>query len=94
MVRGDAFTYQPPAAVDWLLCDIICEPARTLALVERWMAQGWCRRLVATLKFKGQSGYPILPEARRRLAALGWAHIRLKHLSHHHNEVALLASRE
>lgn len=94
VVRGDAFAYRPPAPVDWLLCDVICAPARTLATVERWMTEGWCRFLVATLKFKGDGGYAILPEAHRRLTALGWRHVRLKHLYRHHNEVAILATRQ
>jgi 23S rRNA (cytidine2498-2'-O)-methyltransferase len=93
VVRGDAFAYHPPAPVDWLLCDVICAPARTLATVEQWMTEGWCRSLVATLKFKGHADYALLPEARRRLTTLGWRHIRMKHLYRHHNEVAILATR-
>jgi 23S rRNA (cytidine2498-2'-O)-methyltransferase len=91
-LRGDAFRYQPPEPVDWLLCDIICEPARTIELLERWMAGRWARRVVATLKFKGTAQYPLLAEARRRLGALGWPTLRLKHLYRHHNEVAVLAA--
>jgi 23S rRNA (cytidine2498-2'-O)-methyltransferase len=90
-VIGDAFRYRPPAPVDWLLCDVICEPARTIDLVARWMERGWCRRVVATLKFKGKDGYGMLPAARARLAAAGWPFLRLKHLHRHHNEVAVLA---
>jgi 23S rRNA (cytidine2498-2'-O)-methyltransferase len=91
MVVGDAFRYQPPAPVDWLLCDVICEPPRTFALVERWLERGWARRVVATVKFKGPSGYGVLGPARQRLAALAPTFLRLKHLYRHHNEVAILA---
>ena len=45
MIVGNAFTYAPPAAVDWLLCDVICEPPRTIELVDRWMREGRCRRV-------------------------------------------------
>jgi 23S rRNA (cytidine2498-2'-O)-methyltransferase len=90
MVRGDAFRYQPPAPVDWLLCDVICEPARTFSLVESWLQKGWARKVVATVKFKGPAGYAVLPAALQRLAALGPRFLRAKHLYRHHNEVAIL----
>jgi 23S rRNA (cytidine2498-2'-O)-methyltransferase len=92
-LRGDAFSYAPPAPVDWLLCDVIAEPARTVDLVQRWMAEGRCRRLVATLKFKGR-GYAMLGAAAARLGEVGWPHLRVKHLFHHHNEVSVMASAE
>lgn len=93
MVVGNALAYQPPKPADWLLCDVICEPARTFDLVHRWMMNGWCRHVVASVKFKGATGYGILDPARQRLAALGWRFLRLKHLANHHNEVVILASR-
>jgi 23S rRNA (cytidine2498-2'-O)-methyltransferase len=93
MVLGNAFTYEPPAAVDWLLCDVICDPARTFELAARWMANGWCRRVVATVKFKGAGGYAALAPARVRLEALGWSFLRIKHMQNHHNEAVILASR-
>lgn len=91
-VTGDAFAFRPRAPVDFLLCDVICDPARTLGLVERWMTKGWARAVVATLKFKGAS-YAAVADARARLGAAGWPFLRLKHLAHHHNEVAILARR-
>ena len=30
---GDAFRFQPPRPVDWLLCDVIAAPERTAALL-------------------------------------------------------------
>jgi len=93
MVIGNAFTYRPPAPVDWLLCDVICEPARTIDLIERWMAAGLCHRVVATVKFKGRGDYRVLAGVGERLAAQGWPFVRIKHLRRHHNEVAILASR-
>jgi 23S rRNA (cytidine2498-2'-O)-methyltransferase len=92
-LQGNAFTYQPASPADWLLCDVICEPLRTVELVDRWVGQGWCRAVVATLKFKGASGYGLLEAAILRLAAHGWGHVRLKHLFRHHNEVVIMLLR-
>jgi hypothetical protein len=93
MVQGNAFTYEPPRPVDWLLCDVICVPPRTVELVDRWMTRGWCRAVVATVKFKGSASYGLLGPARLRLAAHGWRYLRFKHLFRHHNEVAILLLR-
>jgi 23S rRNA (cytidine2498-2'-O)-methyltransferase len=93
MILGSAFDYRPAAPVDWLLCDVICEPPRTFDLVDRWMKDGLCRRVVATVKFKGKDGYDVLAAARVRLAAHGWPFLRIKHLERHHNEAVILAAR-
>jgi 23S rRNA (cytidine2498-2'-O)-methyltransferase len=93
-IIGDAFTYRPLEPVDWLLCDVICRPERTIELAESWMRQGWCRRLVATMKFTGTAEYAAIDRARQRLGAIGWGFLRLKHLANHHNEVAILARRD
>ena len=92
-IIGDAFGYRPPQPVDWLLCDVICRPERTIELAETWMRQGLCRRLVATLKFTGTGDYAVIERARQRLGAVGWRFVRMKHLANHHNEVAILARR-
>lgn len=56
-LRVDGFRYRPPRAVEWLVCDMAAQPMRVARLGARWMAQGWCRRAVLTLK---------LPMKRRR----------------------------
>jgi FtsJ-like methyltransferase len=97
MITGNAFNYEPPAhelPVDWLLSDVICEPARMLALLDRWLSRAWCRRLVATVKFKGQSGYNILTEVRAALARANCPRVRIKHLHHNKNEVTVMAVTE
>jgi 23S rRNA (cytidine2498-2'-O)-methyltransferase len=91
---GDAFSYRPTNPVDWLLCDVICRPERTVELCEDWMRTRRCRRLIATIKLKGRTDDAQIPHLRARLTAVGWPTVRLKHLSHHHNELAILALRD
>lgn len=88
---GNAFTFEPPKPVDWLLCDVVCEPARTLALIARWLDQRWCRQLVVTVKFKGRDGYGVLAEVTPLFARAGWRFARIKQLLHNKNEVTVLA---
>ena len=93
-MAGNAFTYAPPARADWLLSDIVCEPARALELVGRWIERDLCRKLVVTVKFKGRESYGMLVEARALLERAGWARARIKHLQHNKNEVTIMAARE
>jgi len=90
MIIGNAFTYTPPAPVDWLLCDVVCEPPRSLALVETWLTRGLCRNLVVTVKFKGRAGYGVLDALPPLFARLGPAFARVKQLVHNKNEVTVM----
>jgi 23S rRNA (cytidine2498-2'-O)-methyltransferase len=93
-IQGNAFTYEPSPAqipVDWLLSDVICEPPRALAQIRRWLLMGWCRRLVMTIKFKGQTGYGMLDDVRATLREAGCPAWRIKHLHHNKNEVTVMA---
>jgi len=92
MIEGNAFTYVPPRAVDWLLSDIVCEPARSLSLIKDWLARGLCKNLVVTVKFKGRDGYGVLHDVKEVLAQAGLPRFRVKHLHHNKNEVTVLAS--
>ncbi|MBW8268555.1 SAM-dependent methyltransferase [Caldovatus aquaticus] len=51
---------EPP--VDWLFSDVVCYPARLLALVRRWIAAGKARHLVCTVKFQGPTDHAIAAE--------------------------------
>jgi len=57
---GDAFAFEPEAPVDWLLCDVIAAPERSIGLVRSWLKSGWCRKFIVTIKFKGTEGYGVL----------------------------------
>ena len=50
----------PP--VDWLFSDVICYPARLLALVRRWIAAEAARNLVCTIKFQGATDHDVAAE--------------------------------
>ncbi len=50
----------PP--VDWLFSDVICYPARLLALVRRWLEAGRVRNLVCTIKFQGETDHEVAAE--------------------------------
>jgi 23S rRNA (cytidine2498-2'-O)-methyltransferase len=81
--RESAFALDPRAAgpVDWLFSDVVCYPARLLALVERWLAAGTCRRFVCTIKFQGETDHATAA----RFAAIPGS--QLRHLFHNKHEL-------
>ena len=78
-----AFALDPHALgpVDWLFSDIVCYPARLLALVERWLAAGTCRNFICTVKFQGATDHA----AAARFAGLPGS--QLRHLHHNKHEL-------
>jgi hypothetical protein len=87
-VAGNAFTYEAPAPVDWLLSDVICEPARAISLVESWLPRA--RNLVVTVKFKGRDQYGALAALFPLFDRVPPAFARTKHLAHNKNEVTVM----
>ena len=71
-----------PRAVDWLVCDVIAYPARTLALLERWLPLA--RGVVCTVKFQGETDH----EAVAAITALPG--IEAVHLFHNKHELTVL----
>ena len=64
MRQESAFGLDPSdlPAVDWLFSDIICYPARLLALVRRWMEAGPARHYCCTIKFQGETDHAVCAE--------------------------------
>ena len=81
-VIDSAFALEP-RPVDWLVCDVIAYPARTLALLERWLP--FARHVVCTVKFQGDTDH----DTADRIAALPG--VRLVHLHHNKHELTVLA---
>jgi 23S rRNA (cytidine2498-2'-O)-methyltransferase len=84
--RGDIFALDPQAEppVDWLFCDVIAYPERTLALLRAWITSGRAARIVCTLKFQGATDHATAEAA----AAIPGA--RLLHLFHNKHELTFL----
>ena len=82
-IAESAFALDPRAIgpIDWLFSDVICYPTRLLALVERWLAAGTCRRFVCTIKFQGETDHATAA----RFAAIPGS--QLRHLFHNKHEL-------
>lgn len=49
-LRQDGFRYRPQRPVDWLVCDMVEQPARVAALMADWIASGAATRAMFNLK--------------------------------------------
>jgi len=91
-VQGDAFRFAPITPVDWLLCDVIAFPQRSIAMLDQWLSQGWCKHFIVTLKFKGKEDYAQVDECKRMLANHP-VDFLIRHLNINRNEVTVMGSR-
>ena len=87
-VRGDAFKFEPPEQVDWLLCDVVAPPELIIQLLQTWIARRWCRKLCVTIKFRGTSEYAVLEPLKAWLAAER-AEFVMRRLTNNKNEVTV-----
>jgi 23S rRNA (cytidine2498-2'-O)-methyltransferase len=90
----DAFRYAPTQGkpFDWLLCDVVDDPDKVLGLLERWVAQRWCRRFVVNFKFGRTDPLPLLRKTIAANAPLAKAcfPLRARHLFHDREEFTLV----
>jgi 23S rRNA (cytidine2498-2'-O)-methyltransferase len=84
--KKDAFGFEPKLPADWLLCDVIAFPQRTLEMLRQWFENRWCHRFVVTIKFRGGDEYPILEEFKALLRDR-CSESMLRRLSANKNEV-------
>jgi len=78
-----AFALDPrrEPAVDWLFSDVICYPARLLALVTRWLDAGAVRNVVCTIKFQGETDHATAE------AFSSWPGAQVFHGAHNKHEL-------
>lgn len=90
--QGDAFAFQPSQTVDWLLCDVIAAPDRSIDLVLDWCRRRLCRHFVVTIKFKGTGDYAVLDQLAEALVPLAGEDFLLTRLCANKNEVCVAGS--
>jgi 23S rRNA (cytidine2498-2'-O)-methyltransferase len=56
-LKADGFRYRPAKPVDWLVCDMVEQPARIAGLVADWAGLGLCRHAVFNLKLPMKKRY-------------------------------------
>lgn len=90
--REDGFRYRPPKPVDWMVCDMVEQPARIARLVAGWLVQGWCRECIFNLKLPMKKRYQEVQRCtaiiEETLSTAGLRYtLRFKQLYHDREEV-------
>lgn len=67
--RADGFTFKPRRPVNWMVCDIVEKPARTAAMIETWLGEGWCQEAVVNLKLPMKQRYAEVQKLLARIEA-------------------------
>jgi 23S rRNA (cytidine2498-2'-O)-methyltransferase len=91
--REDGFRYRPRQRVDWVVCDMVEQPARVADLMASWLAEGHARAAVFNLKLPMKKRWLETQRCLDRLAdALGdaWS-IRARQLYHDREEITVAA---
>lgn len=94
-VRSDGFVWVPERPCDWMVCDIVDKPRRTVDMVGRWFQHGHCRASVFNLKLPMKKRLEEWRLCRQRLekalaGAAGSFDIRAKQLYHDREEITVM----
>lgn len=92
-VRADGFAWRAPRKqVEWLVCDMVEQPARIAQLVSDWIASGKAKRCIFNLKLPMKKRFDELKRCRQVIDARFKLHgdsyvLRIRHLYHDREEV-------
>ena len=91
-LKEDGFRYRPKRPVDWMVCDMVEQPARIAALVATWFREGWTERCIFNLKLPMKKRLEEVNKCRavieHALQLTGREYeIRIKQLYHDREEV-------
>ena len=90
-LREDGFTWRPPQALDWMVCDMVEQPVRVASRMATWLREGWCRQSIFNLKLPMKKRWQ---ETQRCLTLLSHEAerpliIRAKQLYHDREEITV-----
>ncbi len=97
-LRQDGFRYRPQQAVDWLVCDMVEQPAKVAALMAEWVVSGATTRAIFNLKLPMKKRVEALVNAldtiRAKLDGKNMRYrLEAKQLYHDREEVTVFLAR-
>ena len=92
----DGFKFQPPKhrKIDWLVCDMVEQPARITRLIAKWLINGWCKESIFNLKLPMKKRYQEVTACLNKLSDLLTQQsiqfeLQAKHLYHDREEITV-----
>ena len=97
-LREDAFTYRPYDMVDWMVCDVVEQPAKIADLMTNWLVKGYCRNTIFNLKLPMKKRFEevdqCLTELKARCRSAGKpVEVKAKQLYHDRKEITVFVRR-
>ena len=97
-LRQDGFKYRPARPVDWVVCDMVEQPARVAALMAEWVATGLTARAIFNLKLPMKKRVEALANALNDVRAVldkkGMRYrLQAKQLYHDREEVTVFLAK-
>lgn len=91
-IKADGFTWQPPKQIDWLVCDMIEQPARVAELMAFWVNNQMCTRAMFNLKLPMKKRWQAVDEALSMInkSISPGLLVRAKQLYHDREEITVL----
>lgn len=91
-LKVDGFHYRPPRPVNWLVCDMVEQPARIAELCAGWVADGAAERAIFNLKLPMKKRYDEVRLCRNLiLERMGRpCRLEMRQLYHDREEVTVL----
>ena len=94
-LRADGFHWHPKQPLDWMVCDMVEQPARVARRMGDWFGEGWCRQAIFNLKLPMKKRWL---ETRRSLDAFAECArvplaVRARQLYHDREEITVFAQR-
>ncbi len=92
-LRADGFRWSPKFPLEWMVCDMVEQPARVAQRMGEWFANDWCRRSIFNLKLPMKKRYAEVEHCLQRFTeAAGMPlDIRVKQLYHDREEITVYA---
>ncbi|AZZ91582.1 23S rRNA (cytidine(2498)-2'-O)-methyltransferase RlmM [Hahella sp. KA22] len=95
-VSDDGYVYKPQKKVDWVVCDIVDKPKRTMERMADWLCYDWTTYALFNLKLPMKTRMDEVEACLQRLQErlLGAdieSEVRVKQLYHDREEVTVLA---
>jgi 23S rRNA (cytidine2498-2'-O)-methyltransferase len=93
-LRADGFAWHPPKPLDWMVCDMVEQPARVASRMAEWFREGWCRHAIFNLKLPMKKRWQETRLCLDRFAAQADRPltIRAKQLYHDREEITVFAT--
>jgi len=85
-IAANALSWEPREQIDWLLCDVITEPHKTRALIEKWVSKKLCKKFCVTMKFKGAPEIGEI-EGLKEFLGKSVSKFGVRHLTYNKNEI-------